>query len=201
MTKYIITAIAFLSLIGIISLQNNRLKKVTEDRDRWNRNANTLNFAIDQYRTKDSLNAVSSGIMELSLSEYKKYRKDDMELIESLKVDKNRLQQVMTANTKTVYPVQTIVRDSIIYVDHNITETVRCVTVHERWLDIDGCTDRNGEFRGTIATRDSLLIVRHVIPKKFLGIIKYGIKEERLEAVPRNPYTVIEGIGSVTIKK
>jgi len=200
MKKYIYIGIAFAILIGSIIGLYAQLKAVKFERDTYKNNTVTLLSNITTYRTKDSLNAISVGNLELKLSEYKKYRDDDLKLIESLKVDKNRLEKITTAYTQTIYDLKGEVRDSFIYVNNFITDTLKCITINEKWFDLDGCSNRNKEFTGTFQNRDSLLYVEHIVPKRF-WFIKWGVKERRQEIVSRNPNTKILGAEFVTIRK
>ena len=200
MKKYIYFGLLIMGLTSVIIRQQERINTVKGERNLYKQNVNTLIDDIVWYQTQDSLNAVSVGQLELKLSEYKRYRKEDMELIETLKVDNKRLKSIVSAGTQTVYNVQTMVRDSFIYVDNVLVETMQCLTVHDKWFDIDGCTDRDGEFRGTQISRDSLLIVEHVIPRNFL-FIRWGCKEKRVEAFSKNPNTKIVDFEYVKIRE
>jgi len=200
MKKEIITAFVIVALFGAIFLQQERIKFLDKERNSYRQTAFTLLGDIDSYRTKDSLHAVSVGEMQLKLSELKKYRSDDMLLIETLQVDKKRLQKITTAQTQTIYELNASVHDSIVYINPYIPDTLRCITIKDKWFDMTGCIDLNSKFTGRFENRDSLLYVEHVIPKKFL-FIKWGVKERRQEIVSRNPHTVITGAEYITIRK
>ena len=204
MKKYIYIGIAFIILIGIISFQQKQLKKVKTDRDVYKTNTTVLMSDLVTYKTKDSLNAVSVGNLELKISEYKKYREDDFKLIESLKVDKNRLQTVVTANTETINELKGKLRDSIriVYNDRDVLQidTLRCITKFDEWYDVDICLDSNNEYEGYVKNREKLKYVEHIIPKRF-WFIKWGTKERRQEILSLNPNTEITGAEYVTIRK
>lgn len=200
MKKYIYISIAFLALLGFIGWQSQQLKKIKADRDVYKGNTNVLLKDVERYKTKDSLNVVSLGNLELKIEEYKKYRNDDFKLIESLKIDKKRLESIVTANTETIYKLQGTVRDSIIYRDNFIVDTLRCVAIHDKWFDFNGCVNRQNEFTGAFENRDSLLYVEHIVPKRF-WFIKWGVKERRQEIISRNPHTEIVGAEFITIRK
>jgi len=197
---YIWAGIAIIALLAIIGTQCDQLKKIEVDRDVYKGNTTTLLKDIEHYKTKDSLNAVSVRNLELKLSEYKEYRDDDLKLIESLKLDKKRLEKITTTSTETYYNLQGTVRDSFIYIDRFIVDTLRCITINDKWFDLDGCSNRMNEFTGTFQNRDSLLYVEHIIPKRF-WFIKWGIKERKQEIISRNPHTKITGAEFVTIRK
>lgn len=176
------------------------IKVIKEDRDAYKQNTHVMLDVIDRYRIKDSLNVVSAGELLLTVREYKKYRQDDMQLIESLKLDKSRLQKIIATQTETAYKLSGTFRDSIVYVDNRVTDTLRCIDIAEKWFDLHGCVDANSNFVGSFESRDSLLYVEHVIPKRF-WFIKWGVKERRQEIVSRNPHTRISGAEFVTIRR
>jgi len=200
MKTYIIIGLIITSLIGAVLWQQERIKVISAERTMYRQNVNTLMDKIVYYQTQDSLNAVSVGQLELKLSEVNKYRSDDMKLIETLKVDKNRLQKITTTQTQTIYELETHVRDSLIYIDNYITDTLKCINIKDKWFDLHGCIDANSKFAGRFENRDSLLYVEHIIPKRFL-FIKWGIKERRQEIVSKNPNTRITGAEYITIRK
>ncbi|MCL1936787.1 MAG: hypothetical protein FWF52_00115 [Candidatus Azobacteroides sp.] len=200
MKKYIYIGLITVGFILAVIWQQKRMEAVKNERNMYKQDAYTLLDDIKSYQTKDSLNAVSLGQLELKLSEVNKYRSEDIKLIETLKVDKNRLQKITTTQTQTIYELNANVRDSIVYLDNYIIDTLRCIHILDQWFDLNGCIDADSQFTGRFENRDSLLYVEHIIPKKFL-FIKWGCKERRQEIVSRNPHTKITGAEYITIRK
>jgi len=199
MKVYIYLGLIIAGLILAVIWQQERIKVIQSDRDAYKGTSFTLLDSIRRYQTIDSLNAVSVGELQLKTSELNKYRSEDMRLIETLQVDKKRLQQITTAQTQTIYQLDANVRDSIVYRDNYIIDTLRCITIKDKWFDMNGCIDANSKFAGRFENRDSLLYVEHIIPKRF-WFIKWGCKERRQEIVSRNPHTVITGAEYITIR-
>jgi hypothetical protein len=202
MKKYIILAFAAISLIATIIFQNNYIRKVKSDRDRLSQNLDILQSDIERYQASDSLSAVSVQKLSFTLNEYKKYRSEDLQTIKTLKNDVSRLQSVNKTQLQTIYSLQNIgIRDSIVYRDRFIPDTLRCVNYMDTYLTFSGCFDKK-EFNGHIESRDSLIITEHIIPKRFLGFLwKYGVKERRREILSKNPHTEIVDAEWVTIRK
>ena len=204
MKKWLIIGAIIAGLIGFISWQGYQLKKIKSERDTYKNNTSVLIQDVQRYMALDSLNVVSVGNLELKIAEFEKYRDEDYKIIDGLKVDNNRLQSVITSQTKTIYELNGNVRDSVIYVeiekDKYITDTLRCIKINEKWFDLDGCSNNKNEFSGTFKNRDSLIYVEHIVPKKFL-FIKWGIKEKKQELVSKNPHTEITGAEFITIRK
>ena len=196
---YIILGIIIISLAGTTAFLTHRLKKEKAEKELYQKNTDVLMGKVEAYKANDSLNVVSIGRLELKLSEYKKYRADDLELISSLRVDKKRLEQITTAQTQTIYELKGSVRDSIVY-DNYIVDTLRCLDIANKWFDLHGCINKKNEFSGTFENRDSLVYVEHVVPKKFL-FIKWGVKERKQEVLSKNPNTTIVNAEYISIRK
>ncbi len=193
--------LVLLAMSGTIKVLRDKLKKEKAEKELYQNNTHNLLGELHTYQTKDSLNVASVGKLELKLSEYSTYRADDLKLINSLKVDKKRLEQVTTAQTQTIYELKGTVRDSIVFRDNFIVDTLRCITIRDKWFDMNGCTNKQNVFTGRFENRDSLAIVNHVKQKRFLGFLwYYGKKESRVDVVSRNPNTKIQGVEYIEIR-
>lgn len=203
MKKYLYLIAVILFLLAALGWQGSRLRKVKAERNAYRNNTETLLSDAERYRTRDSLNAISVRSLELKLSEFERFRAEDAALIRTLRADRQRLEQVTTAQLQTIYDLQGRVRDSIVYRDDLITDTLRCIDIAGQWFDLHGCADRSGAFSGTFVNRDSLVYVEYVVPKRFLGFLwkTKRIKERRQEIVSRNPHTEVLSAEFVTIRK
>lgn len=153
-------------------VQHVKIKRLTEERDKYRSNTEILLQDVKTYQTKDSLNAIKVGNLELSLAEYKKYRADDLALIKTLQTKNRDLERVTTTQMETINELRATVRDSVVYLPGDTVVTVlRCIEYSDKWVDLDGCIINN-TFSGKIITRDSLLITESVQYKRWLGF--YG---------------------------
>lgn len=203
MKKYLIWAAIILAVAAAFWVQHVKIKRLTEERDRYRSNTEILLQDVRTYQTKDSLNAAKVGNLELKLSEYKKYRADDAALIKSLQTKNRDLQRVTTAQMKTINELRANVRDSIVYLPGDtVTTVLRCIEYSDKWVDLDGCIINN-TFSGKIITRDSLLITESVQYKRWLGFLwkTKRIKNREFDIVSKNPYTKITGFEVITIEK
>jgi len=202
MKKYIYAGLIALAMLSLIAWQSNRIREISKERNVYIQNTKVLLEDVKFYQTKDSLNVASVGELQLKVSEFEKYRSSDMQLISSLQVDNKRLQKITTAQTQTLYELAGTVRDSFIIRDNFIHDTLRCITILDKWFSMNGCIYKSSIFTGKFENNDSLLYVEHVIPKRFLGFLwKYGMKERRQEIVSRNPHTKITSAEFITIRK
>lgn len=205
MKKYLIwAAIAMVvAAVATIWVQRTKIEKLTDERNRYRGNTETLLQDVETYKTKDSLNAAKVGNLELKLSEYKKYRADDAALIKSLQTKNRDLQKVTTAQMETINELRANVRDSIVYLPGDtVTTILRCIEYSDKWVDFDGCIINN-TFSGKIITRDSLLITESVQYKRWLGFLwkTKRIKNREFDIVSKNPNSKITGFEVITIEK
>lgn len=173
MKKYLIwAAIAMVvAAVATIWVQRTKIEKLTDERNRYRGNTETLLQDVETYKTKDSLNAAKVGVLELKLSEFERYRASDAELIKTLQTKNRELEAVTTAQMETITKLRGTVRDSIVYLPGDtVTTVVRCIEYSDKWVDFDGCIINN-TFSGKIITRDSLLITETVQYKRWLGFL------------------------------
>lgn len=205
MKKYLIwAAIAMVvAAVAPILLQRTKIEKLTDERNRYRGNTETLLQDVETYKTKDSLNAAKVGVLELKLSEFEKYRASDAELIKTLQTKNRDLERVTTTQMETINELRATVRDSIVYLPGDtVTTVLRCIEYSDKWVDFDGCI-KNNTFSGKIITRDSLLITETVQYKRWLGFLwkTKRIKNREFDIVSKNPHTKITGFEVITIEK
>jgi hypothetical protein len=201
MKKYLVIGIIAASLIATIVGLCARVSYLANERNIYRSNTHVLLDSIQTYKVNDSLNAASAKQLQLTLDEYRQYRATDYALIKQLQADKKRLEQVTTVQTQTTYEVAAPVVERVVVRDSIIRDTVRCYAYEDTWLSFDGCVS-DAVFTGEVKSRDSLLYVEHIVPKRFLGFLwKYGVRERRQEIISKNPHTEIIGAEFVTIRE
>lgn len=62
-----------------------------------------------------------------------------------------------------------------------------CFSWHDPWLSLSGCVS-DSVFRGTVSATDTLDIIVHRVPKRFL-FFRFGCREVRMDIISRNPHT------------
>ena len=204
MKKYLILAAIILAVAAAFWVQHVKIKRLTEERDRYRSNTEILLQDVKTYQTKDSLNAIKVGNLELSLAEYKKYRADDLALIKTLQAKNRDLERVTTTQMETINELRATVRDSVVYLPGDtVTTVLRCVDIVEPWFELHGCATPDGQFTGAHINRDSLLIAETVQYKRWLGFLwkTKKIKNRQIDVVSKNPATKILGVEFVTIEK
>ena len=182
--------------------QHVKIKRLTEERDKYRSNTEILLQNVETYQTKDSLNAAKVGVLELKLSEFEKYRTSDAELIKTLQTKNRDLRRITTTQLETINELRGTVRDSIVYLPGD-TVVLRCVDISDPWFSLKGCTTPDGEFTGTFINRDSILIAETVQYRRFLGFLwkTKKIKSREIDIISRNPHTKIIGVEYIEIEK
>lgn len=206
--KIAIIAVAILALV----LAFHKIHKLKEENARLLSNQEILltqKQAImaesQAYRVSDSLNAAKVSELQFTLKEYKKYRAQDLQLIEQLKVKKSDLQKVIDSQTETINSLSAKLNDSIrIDTVTNIADTLKCFDYKSKWTDVSGCIDlKRDSINLQIKNRESLKIVETVVYKRFLGFLwkTNKVKDRQVDVVSENPNTTITNLDYVSIKR
>lgn len=198
-----IAAIVLLAFAVILYFSFREISILRENVNRYKANTTALMQDIEQYRTSDSLNAAKVGVLSLKLSEMEDLRAEDIKTIESLKIKKRELEQVTTMQMQTIANIKGEVRDTIIYVNNIMQDTLWTLDVSDEWIDLHGVIGKEGAFDGTLEVRDSLTVVETVQHKRFLGFLwkTKKVKSREIDVVNKNPYSHIVGLESVRIEQ
>ena len=147
------------------------------------------------YKVSDSLNAAKISALNFSLSEYEKYRKQDIKQIEQLKISKSDLQAVVSSQSETINLLSIKLKDSIRIdtVTFN-NDTLKCFKYKSKWTDVAGCLNLNRDtVELQIANRESIKVVETIKYKRFLGFLwkTSKVKSRQVDIVSDNPNTSI----------
>lgn len=192
----LIAACALLVVIALLWAHNGQLRT---ECDTNARNAAALMTDVEHYRVRDSLNAAKCSVLELSLSEYKQYRAQDMALIAELRVKKRDLERITAAQTQTIIQLSGAPRDTVVIRD-SVAVPAKILSITDKWYDFDGLL-AGGEFTGTVVCRDSLLIVESVTMSRCIVKRWRKVKKREIDVISRNPHTIIQGVEHVIIEK
>lgn len=206
--KIAIIAVAILALV----LAFHKIYKLKEENTRLLSNQEilltqkqTIMAESQAYKVSDSLNAAKVSELQFTLKEYKKYRAQDLQLIEQLKVKKSDLQKVIDSQMETINSLSAKLNDSIrIDTITNIADTLKCFNHKSKWTDVSGCIDlKHDSINLQIKNRESLKIVETVVYKRFLGFLwkTNKVKDRQVDVVSKNPNTTITNLDYVSIKR
>lgn len=189
MKKYLLITIVALLAIGGGAIY--RCQQLKADNERLHGNQSALMANIELYQTEAGENAAKVQRLQLTASEFENQCADLKAEVERLGIKASRLQTLINTSTHTTLRVDTIVKDSIVYVPQLARlDTLKCFEYNDGWISARGCIDSRNHFEGEFESRDSLLIVAHRVPKRFL-FFRWGCKRVELDIKSSNPHSTI----------
>lgn len=196
--------IAIILLILLAVAQCGVVKSLREKAAKEKNNVEVLMSSSQKYTVNDSLNAMKVKALELSLKEYKAYRKEDAAIIKKLKADKAVNSNAV--QTLTRIKVVTKTRDSIItrsVRDTVYKEQVAYIDYNSRWTTVKGYVDKDSAYLD-ISNKEELILSESITRKKFLFIKLpvwlFGYRSRVVNVVSKNPNTQIINVESVKFR-
>ena len=195
------TAIAIISIVALLAYEY--VSNLQKENKRLANNQAVLLDSVHFYKTADSLNAAKVNVLELSLSDYKKYREEDAALIKKLKAGKLSSSTNVQASTTT--NITTQFKDSIVYKDKLIPiDTLKQIIFDSDWTTARGYITNDSLYL-RVVNREHLLITESLVKKKFLffklPVKLFGYKTKRLDVISKNPNTEITNLEFIQIYK
>lgn len=194
-----ISAFSILCLLIVFLLRYNA--KLREENGILNRNVSVLTTQNVAYRTESGKSAMKAEELNLTLRQYRNTLQGKDSTIKDLKQSIKDLKSNTSIQTSTEIEFSGSLRDSIIIRDSLVVDTMKCVNMRSKWLDLSGCIDSNGTFAGTTVTRDSLEILNIEHRKRFLWFRLKKVKYREFIVTSKNPHTDITGFNVTTIIK
>ena len=153
---------------------------------------------VTHYKLRDSLNGARADALQLSIKELEKWRAEDASLIKDLKIKNRDLSAINKAQTQTIIELQARGKDTVVVVD-SIPIPAQAYHCGDKWFDFD-CYVAQNQISGTLAVRDSLVLVEQVKYKYFLWWKTKKIKDRKVDCVSLNPYSTIMGVERIIIE-
>lgn len=201
MKKYLIIAAVVLAFLAVLGIQQKRIERLSNERDRYKGNSEALLTDVEYFKVRDSLSAARVEALELSVKEFERFRSEDAALIKSLQARNRDLAAVNTTQMETIITLSSIPRDTVIIRD---SIPIKAVAVHagDAWYDFDGVLAEN-EFSGTLHNRDSLILAETVKYHRFLGFLwkTKRVDERQASVLSRNPHTQILSVEHIVVEK
>ena len=194
------TSAILIALCAVLCYIANDLDKQVK---RLKANETTLLSNAEAYRVNDSLSAIRISRLQLSLSQFEKYRAEDRALIKSLRVDNKGLQDIITSTSETNRKLQLKLKDSLrVDTITQYIDTLKCFSFKDSWTALSGCFHKD-TTTFSIQNIDSLISVTNVERKRFLffklPVKWFGYRSKQATILSKNPYTTISHIEYITI--
>lgn len=166
-------------------------------------NETTLLSNAESYRVNDSLSAAHINQLQLSLSQFEKYRAEDQALIKSLRLDNKGLQDIITSTSETNRKLRLKLKDSLrVDTITQYIDTLKCFSFKDSWTALSGFFHKD-TTTFSIQNIDSLISVTNVERKRFLffklPVKWFGYRSKQATILSKNPYTTISHIEYITI--
>lgn len=155
--------------------------------------------SLEKFKINDSLNAMTTKSLYLSINELKKYRAEDYELIKKLKTKigsneiKTIIKPIIENHTELTTLYDTVYLDSIKHFYYN-----------NNWTEINGYAYKDS-IQISLKNKEELLITENLIKKKFLffklPIKLFGYKSKNISVISKNPNTSIINTEFITVSK
>ena len=199
MKRWLIVGAIFAALLVFAGFQQNAIENLKQERNRYERNTESLLLDVEQYKTRDSLNAAKVGALELTIQEYERFRAADAKLIKTLQTKNRDLTAITAAQSQTIMELSAVPRDTVIIRD---SVAMPAVAVHtgDAWYDFSGLLTKD-EFTGKMEHRDTLLLVETVQYKRCLFFKTKKVKNRQLDVVSKSPHNTIVGLEHIIIEK
>ena len=182
MRKYLLflTVAIFIAFSGVMLIKEN--KRLKNENKRYLNNM--VKMGTDIVVAKDELGRSKAelGTMQLTAKEFERLNEKQANEIKELKI---RLKDVKNVS---VTEVQTLIEVPI-----TVTDTIKqCFEYKDAYVSVDGCLSDSIK----IESIDTISVINHIEPKKFLWIFRYGVKDVRTTITNKNPYNQITGASS-----
>ena len=181
MNKFFITCIIilFILLAAVTRLYNITLK----EKERFEANQTTLMTSLNNFKFRDSLNAVENGRLKLSISELKELREAYFKLIKELKL--------RPKDVETITKVKVVTRDSIIF---QLKDS--CINYESEWTKVSGCI---GDTL-SIETSDSIAFIAHKEYKHKFLFFRWGLDRAKVKIINFNPRSSVKSPEWIDLK-
>lgn len=185
---------AFLVLIAALVFFICLYLDTAADRDRIKQNQSILlhNGVVEISETGTGNSHASTPALTLRPSEFKESGDTLAKVARQVGIKPSRISEAATAATSTSATITapvwhspdtaSIPADSL-----HRPDSLICFSWHDSWLSLSGCVS-DSTFRGSVTSTDTLDIIVHRIPKRFL-FFRFGCKQVRMDIISRNPHT------------
>lgn len=185
---------AGLALFAFIAYRNMKA-----DRDRLKENQNILlhKGTVEIKQTNTGLSQASVPALTLRSSEFRQSGDTLLQVAQSAGIKTSRITEAATAAATTSVEFKTRVFQTIVHDTVRDTVTRSLTTLlpsrqlqlswNDPWVSLSG-TITDSIFHGSITSVDTLDIIVHRVPKRFL-FFRFGCKQVRMDVVSRNPHT------------
>lgn len=185
--KTILLLLALLIVGAITSLWY--ISRLEAEKYRLENNQQALLKDCDTLRTENGKSMARVLELEMTASEFEEHCTELEQQVQELGVKNKRLEHLVQTSSRTELRIDTLVRDSIVYLQaEGRQDTLKCWEFDDGWVQASGCINKAGRLQAEFVSNDTLLVVAHRVPKRFL-FFRFGCKYIELDVTTNNPHT------------
>lgn len=139
---------AVLALCLVVYVQHRRSVRLMADRDRYRRNSEALLSDVRRFRIDSATTAVDVKALRLSVSEFERYRAEDLAKIKAMGVKIRKLEAAAKHKIEVAAPIDATIGDTIIIRD-TVPVAVQRVEMLTPHIQMQGIIE-DGRLRGEI---------------------------------------------------
>ena len=193
----VITAVLMVVFAGLALVAFRAYSDMKADRDRLKENQSLLlhNGEVEIKQTNTGLSLASVPALTLRSSEFRQSGDTLLQVAKTAGIKTSRISEAATASTATRVDFNTRVFRTAVH--DTIRDTIagslptlspsKQLSWNDSWVSLSG-TITDSMFHGSITAVDTLDIIVHRIPKRFL-FFRFGCKQVRMDIISRNPHT------------
>ena len=190
----VITAVLMVVFAGLALVAFRAYSDMKADRDRLKENQSFLlhNGEVEIKQTNTGCSQASVPALTLRPSEFRRSGDTLLRTAKAAGIKASRISEAATAATTTHVDFDARVFRTVVH--DTLRDTVLCpasplpaLSWNDPWVSLSG-TIADSIFRGSVSSTDTLDIIVHRIPKRFL-FFRFGCKQVRMDIISRNPHT------------
>lgn len=147
------------------------------------------NGKVEITQTPTGRSHASAPALNLKTKEFKQSGDTLVKIAKQIGIKTKRIEEAATATTQTTAEIAAPITYIVPTAQPDTTKpgNVAHLSWSDPWLSLTG-NILDSVFHGTITSTDTLDIIVHRIPKRFL-FFRYGCKEVKMDIISRNPHT------------
>lgn len=190
----VITAVLMVVFAGLTLVAFRAYSDMKTDRDRLKENQSFLlhNGEVEIKQTNTGCSQASVPALTLRPSEFRRSGDTLLRTAKAAGIKASRISKAATAATTTHVDFDARVFRTVVH--DTLRDTVLCpasplpaLSWNDPWVSLSG-TIADSIFHGSLTSNDTLDIIVHRVPKRFL-FFRFGCKQVRMDIISRNPHT------------
>lgn len=190
----VITAVLMVVFAGLALVAFRAYSDMKADRDRLKENQSFLlhNGEVEIKQTNTGCSQASVPALTLRPLEFRRSGDTLLRTAKAAGIKASRISEAATAATTTHVDFDARVFRMVVH--DTLRDTVLCpasplpaLSWNDPWVSLSG-TIADSIFHGSLTSNDTLDIIVHRVPKRFL-FFRFGCKQVRMDIISRNPHT------------